>query len=68
MQGQITKILNMKPQEISTMLEETAGTRMYQENKEKSIHILEKKDAKVVEISEVTYQLLRLAPFCLHYP
>ena len=53
MQGQITKILNMKPQDLSNMLEETAGTRVYQDHKEKAVLTLSKKDTKVMEISEV---------------
>jgi len=35
MQGRITKVINMKPPEILSMIEEAAGTRMY-ENKKKS--------------------------------
>ena len=31
MQGQITKVLNMKPPEILAMVEETAGTRMFED-------------------------------------
>merc|ERR1712159_11853 len=34
MQGRITKVLNMKPPEILDMLEEAAGTRMYENKKE----------------------------------
>merc|ERR1712032_997967 len=30
MQGRITKVLNMKPHEILGMVEEAAGTRMYE--------------------------------------
>lgn len=43
----------MKPQDLSNMLEDTAGTRVYQDHKEKAICTLLKKDAKVGEISEV---------------
>jgi structural maintenance of chromosome 2 len=50
MQGRITKVLNMKPPELVAMLEETAGTRMYEERKEKAQHTLEKKEGKVHEI------------------
>jgi len=34
MQGRITKVLNMKPHEILSMLEEAAGTRMYEVKKD----------------------------------
>jgi len=33
MQGRITKVLNMKPVEILGMVEEAAGTRMYEAKK-----------------------------------
>ena len=33
MQGRITKVLNMKPIEMLSMLEEAAGTRMYESKK-----------------------------------
>ena len=32
-QGRITKIINLKPQELIGMLEETAGTSLYNEKK-----------------------------------
>ena len=37
MQGRITKVLNMKPPEILGMLEEAAGTRMYENKKEPAL-------------------------------
>ncbi|KAI8032234.1 Structural maintenance of chromosomes protein 2-1 [Camellia lanceoleosa] len=42
MQGRITKVLNMKPPEILSMLEEAAGTRMYETKKETALKTLEK--------------------------
>jgi structural maintenance of chromosome 2 len=51
MQGRITKVLNMKPLEILSMIEEAAGTRMFEERKEKAIRNIAKKDAKVQEIN-----------------
>jgi len=33
MQGRITKVINMKPPEILGMIEESAGTRMYEAKK-----------------------------------
>ena len=39
-QGKIPKVLNMKPAEVLSMIEEAAGTRMFEERKELSlIHI-----------------------------
>ncbi|ORY83735.1 RecF/RecN/SMC [Protomyces lactucae-debilis] len=51
MQGRITKVLNMKPLEILSMIEEAAGTRMFEERKEKAIRNIAKKEAKVQEIN-----------------
>jgi len=36
MQGRITKVLNMRPQEILGMVEEASGTRMFEERKDKA--------------------------------
>ena len=53
MQGKITKVLNMKPQEILAMIEEAAGTRMFEDHKDKAIKTMEKKEAKLKDISEL---------------
>ncbi len=47
------QVLNMKPQEILGMLEEAAGTRMYETKKEAALRTLEKKQVKVQEIEKV---------------
>lgn len=51
MQGRITKVLNMKPPEILSMIEEAAGTSMYENKREKSLALIEKKDSKLVELN-----------------
>ncbi|KAI3517569.1 hypothetical protein L1887_16784 [Cichorium endivia] len=56
MQGRITKVLNMKPPEILSMLEEAAGTRMYETKKEAALKTLEKKQGKVDEINKLLDQ------------
>ncbi|XP_061980307.1 structural maintenance of chromosomes protein 2-1-like isoform X1 [Populus nigra] len=56
MQGRITKVLNMKPPEILSMLEEAAGTRMYETKKESALKTLEKKQSKVDEINKLLDQ------------
>lgn len=56
MQGRITKVLNMKPPEILSMLEEAAGTRMYESKKEAALKTLEKKQSKVDEIDKLLDQ------------
>nr|GMC65783.1 structural maintenance of chromosomes protein 2-1-like [Ipomoea batatas] len=53
MQGRITKVLNMKPPEVLSMLEEAAGTRMYETKKEAALKTLEKKQSKVDEIDKL---------------
>uniref|UniRef100_T1H3I8 Uncharacterized protein n=1 Tax=Megaselia scalaris TaxID=36166 RepID=T1H3I8_MEGSC len=50
MQGRITKVLNMKPHEILSMIEEAAGTSLYEIKKEATTKLIEKKEAKVKEI------------------
>ncbi|KAG4099856.1 RecF/RecN/SMC protein, partial [Neocallimastix lanati (nom. inval.)] len=51
MQGKITQVLNMKPPEILAMIEEAAGTRMFEEKKKKARETMAKKDKKLEEIS-----------------
>lgn len=53
MQGRITKVLNMKPLEILSMIEEAAGTRMFESKKQQAEKTLEKKDAKLLQIDEI---------------
>lgn len=53
MQGRITKVLNMKPMEILSMIEEAAGTRMFESKREQAEKTLERKDAKLAQIDEI---------------
>lgn len=53
MQGRITKVLNMKPPEILAMIEEAAGTRMYECKKLSAQKTIEKKEAKLNEIHTI---------------
>lgn len=53
MQGRITKVLNMKPPEILSMIEEAAGTRMFETKKQAALKTIEKKQMKVDEITRV---------------
>uniref|UniRef100_A0A8C5D7C1 Structural maintenance of chromosomes protein 2 n=1 Tax=Gouania willdenowi TaxID=441366 RepID=A0A8C5D7C1_GOUWI len=53
MQGRITKVLNMKPPEILAMIEEAAGTRMYECKKISAQKTIEKKEAKLKEINNI---------------
>lgn len=53
MQGRITKVINMKPKELLSMLEEAAGTRMYETKKQQSLKLIEKKNSKLEEINRM---------------
>lgn len=53
MQGRVTKVLNMKPAEILAMIEEAAGTRMFEDRKEKAQKTMAKKETKVQEIESL---------------
>ncbi|EPS38793.1 hypothetical protein H072_7458 [Dactylellina haptotyla CBS 200.50] len=51
MQGRITKVLNMKPEEVLALIEEAAGTRMFEDRRDKALKTMAKKDNKVQEIN-----------------
>ncbi|EKJ68513.1 hypothetical protein FPSE_11289 [Fusarium pseudograminearum CS3096] len=53
MQGRITKVLNMKAVEILAMIEEAAGTRMFEDRRDKAIKTMAKKETKLVELKEL---------------
>merc|ERR1712117_210027 len=53
MQGRITKVLNMKPPEVLAMIEEAAGTMMYESKKQHAQKTIEKKDSKLREINVI---------------
>ena len=55
MQGKITKMLNMKPKEILGLIEEAAGTKVYEWQREKAEKTMKKKNLKL----ETTENLLR---------
>lgn len=56
MQGRITKVLNMKPPEILSMIEEAAGTRIYETKKQLALKTIEKKSARIKEIDDILNQ------------
>jgi structural maintenance of chromosome 2 len=53
MQGRITKVLNMKPHEILGMVEEAAGTRMYETKRLSALSTIDKKQLKLDQIESV---------------
>ena len=48
-----SQVLNMRPQEILGMVEEAAGTRMFEERKDKAKKTMDKKDKRVQELSSI---------------
>uniref|UniRef100_A0A914IB66 SMC hinge domain-containing protein n=1 Tax=Globodera rostochiensis TaxID=31243 RepID=A0A914IB66_GLORO len=64
-QGRITKVLNMKPMEILSMVEEAAGVRMYECKKQSALRTIDKKECRFNEISrlideEINPKVIRL--------
>lgn len=53
MQGRITKVLNMKPPEILGLIEEAAGTRMYETKRVAALKTIDKKQTKLDELNAV---------------
>lgn len=53
MQGKITKVLNMKPSEILSLIEEAAGTKTFEDRKEKAQKTMMKKDTRLNEIKSL---------------
>lgn len=53
MQGKITKMLNMKPLQVLGLIEEAAGTKSYEIQREASEKIMEKKNAKLESIKSI---------------
>ncbi|KAM3512025.1 hypothetical protein MY11210_004351 [Beauveria gryllotalpidicola] len=53
MQGRITKVLNMKAVEILAMIEEAAGTRMFEDRRDKALKTMAKKEVKLQELREL---------------
>ena len=53
MQGRITKVLGMRPPEILGLLEEAAGTRLYETKKKTSLQTIAKKQQKLDELNSI---------------
>lgn len=47
------QIMNMKPPEILSLLEEASGTKMYERKKDSAMSTLAKKQTRLEEIDEV---------------
>jgi structural maintenance of chromosome 2 len=53
MQGKVTQVVNMKPLEILGLLEEAAGTSIYELKKESALKTIKKKENKLEEINKI---------------
>eukprot|EP01083_Nonionella_stella_P026491 72962_1 len=72
MQGRITKVLNMKPPEILSMVEEAAGTSLYEVKKKSAERTILRKQIKLDQIDrslreEITPQLDKLRKERSHF-
>ncbi|AFM97729.1 chromosome segregation ATPase [Encephalitozoon hellem ATCC 50504] len=61
MQGHITKVLSMKSSDLRELIEETAGTRSYEREKERAIAMIEKKEERLKDVREMLQR--RISPF-----
>lgn len=52
MQGMITKVINMKPVEILSLIEESIGTSLYEKRKKEAENTLERRKAKIAGLEE----------------
>lgn len=50
MQGKITKVLNMPPSQILSLVAEAAGTKLFEDRREKAVKTMAKKGEKLAEI------------------
>ncbi|GJJ10545.1 hypothetical protein Clacol_004772 [Clathrus columnatus] len=53
MQGKITKVLNMRPPEILTLLSEASGTLMFEDRKSKANKTISKKLIRIAELTDI---------------
>ncbi|CDW78995.1 structural maintenance of chromosomes protein 2-1-like [Stylonychia lemnae] len=56
MQGRITQVVNMKPQELLSLIEEASGTSLYENRKLASLKTISKKQSKVDELTNILIQ------------
>ena len=56
MQGRITRVISMRPPELLSLIEEAAGTRMFESKKAAAVRTMQRKQSKVQEIDSVLQQ------------
>ena len=52
LQGKITQVVNMKPKQILSLIEETSGTALFEKRKEEWLKMLNRKELTLREINE----------------
>lgn len=52
-QGKITKIINLKPKDLTGMLEETAGTSLYLDKKTEGLRLIKRKEDKIHKMNSI---------------
>ena len=57
----------MKPQEILSMIEEAAGTSLYESKKQSALKTIEKKDNKLTDINKILDEELNPTLGKLHF-
>jgi len=53
MQGRITRVINMRPSEILSLVEEAAGTKIYENKRRDSENRIQRKEAELNEIESI---------------
>ena len=53
MQGRITKVINMRPTELLSLIEEAAGTRLFEAKKQTALRTIARKQSKLDEINSL---------------
>ena len=56
MQGRITQVINMKPGDLLSLVEEASGTSLYENRKLLSLKTISKKQSKVDELTSILIQ------------
>lgn len=59
MQGQITKVVNMRPTEILGLIEEAAGTGMYEKERIRAVKEIKERDAPLLETEALLNEEVR---------
>ena len=52
LQGKITQVVNMKPKQILSLIEETSGTALFEKRKEETMRMLTRKELTLREIND----------------